>query len=547
MSEVTGIYIEEFKMDSNPIEGVSTSTAGLLGVTERGPTAPKLVTSFKQFDQIYGSYLENSFLPYAVNGFFQNGGQRCFIARIVRIKDEVNNAKILKVEYDSIIIEAIGPGKWAGNAAIKIEIGTMEKIQPFPENLNKLFKMTFVYWSKKPPVDPLIDPASQALDFLNSPGRREPDVVEIYDNLSCSPESPEFYEKRINDISKLIKIYPAKDIEGNQIYKTPDNLEITLLASLSNNPADVEGYDGSPITEEDFEGRETEMTSEKGELTTEKSGFKGFKQIDEISIVCAPIVDDLKDLSDMLVDHCEDPDLKDRFAILHSAQNNIPNQIASGFNPPKDSKYAAFYYPWIKIFDPLTGGIMLIPPVGHIAGIYARSDTENGVHKAPANEIILGAQDIQFPLGKSEQDILNPRGVNVIRALTGKGILLWGARTTSSDPLWKYINVRRLLIYIEESIEKGTQWVVFEPNDEKLWARLKESVQAFLNRVWMDGALMGKTTREAFFVKCDRSTMTQDDLDNGRLICMIGVAPVKPAEFIIFRIAQWVGGSCVME
>ncbi|MDH4100239.1 MAG: phage tail sheath subtilisin-like domain-containing protein, partial [Nitrospirota bacterium] len=174
-----------------------------------------------------------------------------------------------------------------------------------------------------------------------------------------------------------------------------------------------------------------------------------------------------------------------------------------------------------------------------------RSDQERGVHKAPANETVRGAIDLEFNITKGEQDILNPRHINCIRTFPGRGILVWGARTMVLDALWKYVNVRRLFIYLEESIDEGTQWVVFEPNDEKLWARVKQSITEFLTRVWKDGALMGKTVEEAFFVKCDRTTMTQDDIDNGRLICVIGVAPVKPAEFVIFRIAQWTGGAKV--
>jgi hypothetical protein len=209
--------------------------------------------------------------------------------------------------------------------------------------------------------------------------------------------------------------------------------------------------------------------------------------------------------------------------------------------------YAAFYYPWIKVYDSITKLYKPIPPGGHVAGIYARSDIERGVHKAPANEKVRGVKELEFQITKGEQDILNPRGVNCIRFFPGRGIRVWGARTLSSNTLWKYINVRRLFIFIEESIEEGTQWVVFEPNDQKLWARVKQTITQFLTRVWRDGALMGSTPEEAFFVKCDRTTMTQDDIDNGRLICIIGIAPVKPAEFVIFRIAQWQGGSAVTE
>jgi phage tail sheath protein FI len=165
------------------------------------------------------------------------------------------------------------------------------------------------------------------------------------------------------------------------------------------------------------------------------------------------------------------------------------------------------------------------------------------VHKAPANEVVRGATKLEFQITKGEQDLLNPRGVNVIRTFPGRGIRVWGARTTSTDPLWKYINIRRLFLYLEESIDKGTQWVVFEPNNEQLWARVKQTIVQFLTTVWRTGALMGTTPEEAFFVKVDRTTMTQDDIDNGRLIILIGVAPTKPAEFVIFRIAQFTAGA----
>jgi phage tail sheath protein FI len=161
--------------------------------------------------------------------------------------------------------------------------------------------------------------------------------------------------------------------------------------------------------------------------------------------------------------------------------------------------------------------------------------------------VVKGAVGIEFTITKGVQNILNPRGVNCLRVFPGRGILVWGARTLSINRLWQYIAIRRLFNYIEESIKRGTQWVVFEPNDEKLWARVRATITQFLTRVWKDGALMGTKPEEAFFVKCDRTTMTQDDIDNGRLICTIGIAPVKPAEFVIFRIVQWTGGSSVTE
>jgi hypothetical protein len=232
--------------------------------------------------------------------------------------------------------------------------------------------------------------------------------------------------------------------------------------------------------------------------------------------------------------------MKDRFAVLDSKQDQ--KNIAD-LRPPTDSTYAAFYYPWIKVFDPITKGKKTIPSGGFVTGIYARSDVERGVHKAPANEVVNGALELEFNLTKGDQDLLNPRGVNVIRSFPGRGIRVWGARTISSDPEWKYVNVRRLFLFVEESIEEGTQWVVFEPNNEQLWARVKQTITQFLTTVWRTGALMGTTAEEAFFVKVDRSTMTQADIDNGRLIALIGIAPTKPAEFVIFRIAQFTASA----
>jgi phage tail sheath protein FI len=282
-----------------------------------------------------------------------------------------------------------------------------------------------------------------------------------------------------------------------------------------------------------------------------RTGLQAFNEIDEINIVCIPGVTS-KIVQKAMITHCES--MQDRFCILDPVINADMKAIqAQKLDVVSEKGYAALYYPWIKVaIEKVDKGTLtlvpdFIPPSGYLAGIYARSDMERGVHKAPANEIIRGALEIKLAITKGEQDILNPLGINCIRAFPGRGIRVWGARTTASNALWKYVNVRRLFLFLEESIDEGTQWVVFEPNDEKLWARVKQSVTQFLTRVWKDGALMGTTPEEAFFVKCDRTTMTQDDIDNGRLIVLIGVAPVKPAEFVIFRIAQWAGGSEVSE
>src|SRR5262249_50554802 len=199
----------------------------------------------------------------------------------------------------------------------------------------------------------------------------------------------------------------------------------------------------------------------------------------------------------------------------------------------------ALYYPWIEVFDPATGQNRFMPPSGHVAGLWSRTDTERGVHKAPANEVVRGAVELQNNITKGEQDLLNPVGVNCLRAFPGRGLRVWGARTLSSDPAWRYINVRRLFNYLEESILLGTQWVVFEPNDERLWGTIRRNIAAFLMEEWRRGALFGSSPDEAFYVKCDRETNPPDVVDRGQVICEIGICPVKPAEFVIFRLSQF--------
>ena len=265
-----------------------------------------------------------------------------------------------------------------------------------------------------------------------------------------------------------------------------------------------------------------------------RTGIQALEDIDEVSICLAPGIWS-STVHSALIQHCEI--LKDRFALL-DPKDRLSIEGIRTMRETLDTKYAALYYPWIEVRDPSVKRDVVIAPSGHMAGIYARVDVERGVHKAPANEVIRGISKIADDVCKREQDMLNPKGINALRFFPGRGNRVWGARTLSSDASWKYINVRRLFIFVEESIDEGTQWVVFEPNDEPLWARVRQTIENFLTTVWRSGALEGAKPNEAFFVKCDRTTMTQDDIDNGRLICHIGIAPVKPAEFVIFRIQQ---------
>jgi len=265
-----------------------------------------------------------------------------------------------------------------------------------------------------------------------------------------------------------------------------------------------------------------------------RTGIQALEDIDEISLVAAPGMW-ASTVNSSLIQHCEQ--LRYRFGVI-DARDGLSVQGIRDFRDAIDTKYAALYYPWIEVRDPSVHRNVICPPSAHMLGLYARVDVNRGVHKAPANEVIGAITRIAQDVNQREQDMLNPKGINALRFFPGRGNRVWGARTLSSDGSWRYINVRRTFIYVEASIDRGTQWVVFEPNDEPLWARVRATITNFLTSTWRSGMLQGTTPDEAFFVKVDRTTMTQDDIDNGRLICLIGIAPVKPAEFVIFRIQQ---------
>jgi uncharacterized protein len=277
-----------------------------------------------------------------------------------------------------------------------------------------------------------------------------------------------------------------------------------------------------------------------------------FESVDEIAIVAVPLPPNttaavLNAAQASLIAHCEK--MEDRVAILDSSRdikgdNLVISEDDSGiWRPAANPKgYGAFYFPWIEVADPLgeAGARVAVPPSGHVAGIYARVDAQRGVHKAPANEVVRGALDLRYAISRGHQEGLNPKGVNAIRTLNGN-VRVWGARTVGGDANLdlRYVSVRRLLLFLRESIDEGLQWVVFEPNDETLWARITRNVTAFLTTVWREGALLGTSASEAFYVKCDAETNPPEVRDRGEVVTEIGVAVVRPAEFIVFKIAQW--------
>ena len=358
------------------------------------------------------------------------------------------------------------------------------------------------------------------------------DIVEFYENLSFNVAIPNYIEKKTAKSDLITAEYVGKPKSEaiapfDEIAGTDPEKAFCVISLKGGSNGSV-----SNISAADFIG------VDKG--AGKRTGIQAFLDNDSVSIMAVPGVVD-PNVQLMLVAHCEN--LASRFAVLDMPRDAKKMDDIIAHRDIVDSNYAAMYHPWLEVFDPLDKKNMAIPPSGSVIGIYARSDTSRGVHKAPANETVRACVGLDCQFNKGEQDILNPKGVNLIRSFPGQGIRVWGARTASSDPSWKYINVRRLFIFIEESIKANTNWAVFEPNDEVLWVRVKRTIDVFLTGLWRNGALAGSAPSEAFFVNCGRNTMSQDDIDNGRLVCVTGIAPVKPAEFVIFRISQKTGDS----
>jgi phage tail sheath protein FI len=507
-----GVYVEEIERGPRPIEGVPTSTSAFLGETERGPIRPRLVTSYSEYLRWFGDVIgAGRFMPEAASGFFDNGGKRLYVCRIVG-----QGATTANRTAGDFNVRATGPGAWGQRVWVKFENGSTQDAQG-----NTGFRMKLAYWSTVP--DQVFDP------FLVENRNRlpRPQLTEDYDDLSVDPRSSDYFVKRlVNSATNQ----PVSALAGlDSTVATP-----TKPAPTDGDFLDTDGADdANALGSDDFEGLISGGRDQvQGLQALELDPFR------DVALVYAPHppADD-EAINRRIIDHCER--MRFRFAAIDCDENTDPSDLDPRSAPTNwDSSYAAFYTPWIAISDPLSGARKLVPPGGHVLGVYARTDVERGVFKAPANETVRGALNVRFDINERTQGSLNPRGVNVIRSFPGRGIRIWGARTLSSNSLWKYVSVRRLFIFLEHSIYDGTQWVVFEPNDDRLWARVKDTVTLFLRTQWREGALFGRTEQEAFFITCDRTTMTQDDILNGRLICEIGIAPVRPAEFVIFRIFQ---------
>jgi len=370
--------------------------------------------------------------------------------------------------------------------------------------------------------------------------------LRVYDQLSADPATERYIAtilQKDNPEDENALIY----LDWDPSTAIGNDVAANLMAALQGNPNPrlAGGHDGVVAQPSDLAGRD----ADPDDVTLKATGLGALGKIDDIAIVALPDggaygdVDLCAAAADSLIAHAQA--LRYRFAVIDPQFNSSTTQVRN-FRGRFDSTYAALYHPWIEILDPTQRSaqgapppLLQLPPSGFVTGIYARNDTARGVFTPPANETILGLVKLEDDSNRARQDVLNSEGINALRFFEGRGNLVWGARTISSDPEWMYVNVRRLFIYLEHSIDKGTQWAVFEPNNERLWANIRHTVEDFLFVTWKSGALMGSKPEEAYFVRCDRTTMSQNDLDNGRLTCMIGVAPTKPAEFVIFRIGQW--------
>jgi hypothetical protein len=548
-----GVYVEEYDNSPRSIEGVGTSTAGFIGLAEKGPVkgAPQLVTDMKSFKRQYGGFLsefthgEYRYLASSVEQFFANGGTRCYIARVIPA-----DAKKAAVKAGIFSAEAVNEGKWGNRIQISFDTVAKKKLQLIAKSgagyvaksaegfregdiveVNGAYNriatiyedtITFEKEFAKEVVDDAVIPKTLLYLVSVNISVRAGDEVENFTDVTFNPSSVNYIDARLAK-SELIKI------SVDQI-KEPGNPVAAILGK--DQTAGVITLDGG------FDGTISKVTSGTfiGEDNGpgERTGIQAFLENDTVSMMAIPGVT-TPEVVVALVGHCEN--LKNRFAVIDMPKDMTKTDELINYRGMIDSSYAAMYHPWIEVFDRAANKPGFVPPSGAVLGVYSRTDINRGVHKAPANETVF-CTGLSVNYTKDEQDILNPEGVNLIRALPGQGIRVWGARTASTNAAFKYVNVRRLFIYVEESIKAATNWVVFEPNDAALWQRVNMTVSGFLDTLWRNGMLAGGSPGEAYFVEIGPSTMSRDDIMNGRLICNIGIAPSRPAEFVIFRVTQ---------
>lgn len=505
-----GVYIEEVNTGVKPIQAVGTSTAAFVGITAEASTKgtnpqtgepeviesrlnkATLVTSWLQYTRIFGDFVADAYLPDSIYGYFTNGGGPCYVTSIRAVNESSDVSKVAEVDVPAAKGTSFkATAKGAGSGSNGLKVITKADVDEDGKTIGT-FSLTVgeetqAGLSMKKSDDNFVGNASFTAATISDVGSATAMPIDGTYELSGGGTDPLSHEDFIGDVAERTGILGLEAMDDIRILLCPD-----LVA----------GYDGSEEAKERIKAVQTAMIA-----------------------------------------HCENTRA---FAVLDTPPD-LNAQQAKEWNEYTnyDTSYAAMYYPWIKIADMSDSPKItkMMPPSGHVVGIYNRTDSERGVHKAPANEIVRGAIDLQLQLTRGEQDTLNPLGINCVRSFPGRGIRVWGARTLSSDGSWRYINVRRLFILIETSMDIGLQWVVFEPNDADLWARVRRDVATFLRMLWRGGALFGASEDHAFYVRCDGELNSREVRDLGQLIIEVGVCPVKPAEFVIFRISQWAGAD----
>ncbi len=649
-----GVFIQEVDLGPQPIEGVSTSTGGFVGETERGQEgAPTLVTSFADYQRKFGGFLQGKFLPLAIRGFFDNGGRRAFIVRAVGAGAAQAHSDVVD-GYEVALLATLQPAATAGNFVIRVAsvvgLQTTQAVVVFPTN-GVGTSLTFTIVSinagggsitATPPGGTTaaqiaaIKPATHAVRFttaapgtppaddvirflardkgLFANGRLKVLLTPVYVSSTTvsatTTTANQFVVSQIAPfaVGQTVEIElaagarayptvtavdpvtsrvtfsasPAGTAAGDSLRVTgwqldvffdgtlvesipkitsitsttaPDNLSNTINSTsawvrvdpgtaltLAIGPVTSAGAVNFPFFKDgkpgDFTGGSAGTVSDNTfigvDLAGARTGLKALEVQEGVSIIAVP-GQTSENVIGELIGQAERK--LDRFAVFESA-NDADIQVVLALRGQFNSRFGAMYHPWLQVLDPVTDTTINVPPSGHIIGAYARTDNDRGVFKAPANVTVRGVSGFARVVPDGEQDLLNPAGVNVLRTFEGLGNVIWGARTISAEGLWKYVPVRRLFIFIEQSIVRGTRFAVFEPNDQRLWAKIRDAVVNFLTTQWRAGALFGAKPEEAFFVRVDETTTTQDDRDNGRVNIIVGIAPVKPAEFIVFQIGQ---------
>jgi phage tail sheath protein FI len=574
-----GVYPAADEPRAKPLTVADTRVAGFVGLAARGPLdEPVLIGSWSEFLDIYGHSSE-SYLARSIEGFFVNGGSSCYVVRVAHRAKSGEKAgpehascseRLVKDGWDkpTLRVRAMNEGRWGNNIWVRfqqttaartlltldLEVGAGEarvnSIRGFERGaLVRIFDREnsdyvvihdvddrVIRWSAATPIVRRYRAAGptylEVLEFEVFASLK--DRREAFRGLQMSPLSRRYAPRIINDESQLIRL---EDLHS--VAPLPHNLpQAEPAAKLTG------GRDGIEVlTAEDFVGHD--------HGPGDRTGLMSLSAVDQVAMLAVPDImiayqrtpgpqadRDVQRVHDAMIDLCEN--LKDRFAILDAPPTKDIEEIRK-WRRRYSSSYAALYYPWIAVDSATMSGLTLCPPSGHVSGVVARCDQNEGVHKAPANEVIHGAVGLMLNMAEDHLGLLNNDGVNAVRGFPGRGIRVWGARTTSDDPDWKYVNVRRLFIMLRRALEEGTQWAVFEPNEPRTWERLTRDVDEFLKGLWAEGYFSGGTPEESYFVRCNQDTNPSDVREAGQMVMEIGIAPAIPTEYIIFNIVQKMG------